>query len=812
MRKRFIRMLAYIYIFFIVLHRRLSVVEKRRAATGICAGVMVFALAVSLFSPGAVHLVSSEQMAAKTSLKSYNRVTTSDTMASIEINQSSVATKEKISDASAGKEKRNTVIKNISKSSGDRNAVVENPVLLSQVKALYENNGIRPENVTEGMFYQYPVEIGYMVETNYDRVQTAADYVFKDIFETKPEQEADTEDIDAQTPKDEAEAARASEGAVDGQKSENKTETMDEADVADTDRDVQTPEDKENEERQMTASERFQRDVWNVILPTSPMERSLSDSERSAHTIVKKPALSTGSKKNSQKSETPQKEHDDIAEISDKAQESDGGALESVEGETEQPNTGMALEEASAQDTGNNEKTVSESGGTEESSEEQSSSNADEVGAETEKAVTADAGYFTVRGSMRAGAGAFVGDVIIEPTGVNGFDQIRIGEDGAFGSSVVLTENGADKKVLLYFSNGSEVTNGVEYTYSKDAAAPVLAFSEEGLGRLQGNDKIIYCTKDTRLKVLPDDDLGDAGGSGIDKICYVYGDKLLYVVDNFDEAGIEVPDNFYGRILMNCSDKAGNTSDMLSKYYLVENNAPTITIAADALCTTPYTLWIDVEEQGHIVSGIQKVECSINGEPYEISDLTLLESVTIDKDVEVPSKYEFSVPFTEEGEYEIFVTVTDNAGNVSAKAQTINVTKPELVSVFMPKEFVMHIDPQQLAGKEQIYSDDITLVNNSEFGVQVSIKNIELTVKDEVSDTGVRKDCDIYLVAPDTGEHILLKKGENKEVYSYCLPEGAEGAIANLTFVGNTSEGSDFMWRSSDIMINVELEFRKWEE
>lgn len=810
MRKRFIRMLAYIYVFFIVLHRRLSVVEKRRAAEGICGGVMVFALAVSLLSPGAVQLVSPEQMAAKTPSKSYNRVTNSDTMASIEINQSSVATKEKISDTSAGKEKRNTVMKNISKSSSDSNAVVENPVLLSQVKALYENNGIRPENVTGGMFYQYPVEIGYMVETNYDRVQTAADYVFKDIFETKPEQEADTEDIDAQAPKDEAETAGVSEGAADGKKSENKTETMDEADVADTD--VQMPEDKESEERQMTASERFQRDVWNVILPTIPMERSLSDSERSAHTIVKKPVSSTGSKKNSQKSETPQKEQADIAKISDKEQASEGGALESVEEETEQPNTEMALEEASAQDAGNNEKTASESGGTEESSEEESSSNADEDGAETEKAVTADAGYFTVRGSMHAGAEAFVGDVIIEPTGVNGFDQIRIGEDGAFSSSVVLTENGADKKVVLYFSNGSEVTNGVEYTYSKDTAAPVLAFNEEGLGRLQGNDKIIYCTKDTRLKVLPDDDLGDAGGTGIDKICYVYGDKLLYVVDNFDEAGIEVPDNFYGRILMNCSDKAGNTSELLSKYYLVENNAPAITIAADSLCTTPYTLWIDVEEQGHIVSGIQKVECSINGEPYEISDLTLLESVTIDKDVEVPSKYEFSVPFTEEGEYEIFVTVTDNAGNVSAITKTINVTKPELVSVFMPKEFVMHIDPQQLAGKEQIYSDDITLINNSEFGVQVSVKNIELTVKDEVSDTGVRKDCDIYLVAPDTGEHILLKKGENKEVYAYCLPEGAEGAIANLTFVGNTSEGSDFMWRSSDIMIKVELEFRKWEE
>lgn len=772
MRKRFIRMLAYIYIFFIVLHRRLSIVEKRRAATGICAGVMVFALAVSLFSPGAVHLVSSEQ---KTVSKSHNRVKNSGTIANIEINQSSVSTKEEISDASGDAGKRNTVMKNISGPSDGSNAVAENLVPLSQVNTLYENNGVRPENESEGMFYQYPVEIGYAVGTNYDRVQTEADHVVKDVFEMKPDKE----------------------------------DRADEAGRADADIGDQASEDKEEDE-QMTVIERFQRDIWNVILPTNPVERSLSDSERSANTIVKKPVLSDVEKtsrkeKESQKKDSS-KEQDGIEEMPDKEQETDQDVSESLEEGIEQSDTDKALEEASAQDAEDSEKTAFELEDNKEALEEESSSESDGTG---QKTVTADASYFTVRGSMRAGAEAFVGDVIIEPTGVNGFDQIRIGEYGEFSSSVMLTENGADKKVVLYFSNGSEVTNGVEYTYSKDTVAPTLAFDEEGLGRLEGEDKIIYCTKDTRFKVLPNDDLG---GTGIDKICYVYGDNLVYVVDNFDEAGIEVPGNFYGRILMNCSDKAGNTSEVQSKYCLVENNAPAIRIAADALCTTPYTLWIDVEEEGHIVSGIQKVECSVNGEAYEISDLTLLESVTIDKDVEVPSKYEFSMPFTDEGEYEVFVTVTDNAGNVSAAVQTITVMKPELVSVSMPKEFVMHIDPQQLAGKEQIYSDDITLINNSEFGVQVNIKNIELTVKEEVSDTGVKKDCDIYLVAPDTGERILLKKGENKEVYSYCLPEGAEGAIANLTFVGNTSEDSGFMWRSSDIMINVELEFRKWEE
>ena len=158
---------------------------------------------------------------------------------------------------------------------------------------------------------------------------------------------------------------------------------------------------------------------------------------------------------------------------------------------------------------------------------------------------------------------------------------------------------------------------------------------------------------------------------------------------------------FMGRILANCSDKAGNTSDIVSKFYLVEPDAPVITMVEDELCTAPYTLWVNV---------------------------------------------------------------TDNAGNSSSMTRTLQVTRQELVSVYMPETFTVHIDPQQLAGKEQIFSDDITLRNNSEFDVKVTIKNVKLKVNDEMSDSGVKKDADIYLIASDTGDRILLKKGSNKNV------------------------------------------------
>ncbi|MDE6433405.1 MAG: hypothetical protein K2L07_04175 [Lachnospiraceae bacterium] len=792
MREKIARIFVYIYVFFATLNRRLSIVMKKRLAEGICAGTLVLLLMISLLGSGVTHSIPEEQMMSTASVKKHNTVTNKNTTASIEIHNSEVAAEKTDYDqqeqtsSKKGSVKRNVVSP---AQTSDRNAVVENPVPLSQVQALYRNNGIKPLGNEEKVLYQYPVEIGYAIDFNYDGKQTKADYLLNDVFETRPEKDngknvQDVADSEEQTQNiDDEESNRNME---DGEEDPRNTEDSegqaqdDEEDIRNTEDSEEQTQDNTEKDKRITASIQFQKNIWNAILPTSPIEKSLSEDERKARTAVKKTV--SGGRKSESNEELPssEEEADDVGVSEDQENASDTE-------ETEQ-------EEALAQ-----EEDV-QSGEEEQESE------------EAEQKIVANAGYFTVRGSMRTDVEAFVGDITIEPTGIKGFNQVRIGEDGEFGSAVTLTKDAADEKVTLYFSNGSQVTTGVDFTYSKDTVSPVLTFDEEGLNKLQGDNKTIYCTNDSKLNIACDDDLDGTPGTGIDKLCYVYGDKLLYVVDHFNEAGIQIADDFYGRILMNCTDKAGNASDVISKYYLMEQSAPEISMAQDAICTTPYTLWVDVADKGHIISGIEKVECSVNGESYDISDLTLLEEVVIDKGIEVPSKYEFSLPFTEEGEYDVVVTVTDHAGNVSVKEQTITVEKPELVSVFMPQQFTIHIDPQQILNREQIFSDDITLVNNSEFDVKINIKSIELAVKDEVSDTGVKKDCNIYLVAPDTGEKILINKGNNKNVYSYCLPEGADGDISTLLFVGETTEGSDEMWESTDITINMELGFEKWRE
>lgn len=773
MRKKFARIFVCIYVFFATLNRKLSIVMKKRLAEGICVGTLVLLLMISLLGSGVPHSIPEEQMMSTASVKKHNTVTNKNTTASIEIHNSEVAAgkADAVQDVQQGENsgKKGSIRQNtVSHTQTDgRNAVVENPVPLSQVQALYENNGVKPLGNGEKVLYQYPVEIGYAVDFNYDGKQAEADYLLNDVFETMPEKDNENQD-----------AADGEDQTQDMDDEENTRNMEDsEEDARDTEDNGEQKKDKAKQEtdKRITASIQFQKNVWNAILPTSPVEKSLSKDEQKAHTTVRKAV-----KKDEQKSEQNEDLSDDEAETGEGADH---------EGESEEPESD-----------------------TEESEPEEDSQQADGESEDAGQEIVANAGYFTVRGSMRADVEAFVGDITIEPTGINGFDQVRVGEDGEFGSAVILTKDAADEKVTLYFSDGSRVTTGVDFTYSKDTVSPVLTFDEEELYKLQGDNKTIYCTNDSKLNIALDDNLDGTPGTGIDKLCYVYSDKLLYVVDHFDEAGIQVADDFYGRILMNCTDKAGNASDVISKYYLVEQNAPEISMAEDAICTTPYTLWVDVADTGHIISGIREVECSINGESYDISDLTLLEETVIDKGITVPSKYEFSLPFTEEGEYDVVVTVTDYAGNVSVKEQTITVEKPELVSVFMPQQFTIHIDPQQILEREQIFSDDITLVNNSEFDVRINIKSIELTVKDEVSDTGVKKDCNIYLVAPDTGEKIPINKGNSENVYSYCLPEGADGAIGTLLFVGETTEGSDAMWENTDIAINMELGFEKWRE
>lgn len=420
-----------------------------------------------------------------------------------------------------------------------------------------------------------------------------------------------------------------------------------------------------------------------------------------------------------------------------------------------------------------------------------------------------DAGCYSFNGTLNTTGTYYVSDILLKPLGVDGYDLVRIGKQGKFYHSVLLTEEGTDISVPLYFSDGKKISNEVVFGYSKDTVNPRLEVVTDGLNVLETEHKQIYCVNEDKIALLLSD---EEPGSGIERAKYEFGDRTKYALEDLAHAGIIFGANYYGSVRTHCEDKAGNISKEKEIYCLYENNAPVITTSETARCSAPYSMWIHIAEEGEIVSGIKEITCKVNGEETELSELCVSESVTLYPELTVPTKGWYRILFDEVGKYEIEFTVEDYAGNVTTENRTITVNEPELVSVFMPEHFTIHIDPQQLTEREQVYSDEIKLVNNSEFDVRVNVEEIVLDVNSGVSDMGVEKDCQMYLVAPDTGEKIPLQKGESKDVYSYKLPADSVEGMKNLYFCGDTTEGSDRMWENSDISIQLKLSFEKWEE
>lgn len=584
-RRKCIRIIVYVCVFFIVLNRRLSVTAKKRLAVSFSGLVVAMAILFSLLGQGDME-TTAQKISMRTTLDgSHNRVTTGHTEAKIELNRSRVLNEKEESEGTVtenpeskdGKAEQysnaSVVTGNRKTPSGDQpNKIEQQKQTLTQVQALLANNGESRQSDTVRICYQYPVELGHDLRQNYNRVQSAKDYIFRDVY------------------------------------------------------DVTRGEKTEGGSPQAVSSQAV---TFQTVLP----------------------------------------------------------------------------------------QTV------------------------TAQAVTAQA------------------------------------------------------------VEGSDATEGT--------GVPVLTLREEKITKIRSNNKEIFCTNDNHIQVDASD---GRKGSDIEEICYAYSDKLKYCVEPFKETWMEVPDDFYGRIYAKCTDTESKTSAILSEYFLVEKQAPEIQFSQDAFCAAPYMFWVNIGETGHIVSGVRDVTCTVDGKLYKITDLTENESTILDKGLEVPTKCEFSIPFAEVGSHRVVVTVTDYAGNKSTKETMIQVREPELISVFMPREFAIHIDPQQLAGREQIYSDDIILKNNSNFDVKVTVKNVQVTVKDEVSDVGVKKDCSLYMIAPDTGERIPLRKGKNQGVYSYCLPKESEKQIGKLQFVGETAKGSDEMWKDSDVVITVDLGFSREEK
>jgi len=751
----------------------------------------------------------------------------------------------------SGKSK-NRVVSNVSKSGENQaNRVVENPEPLNYVEKIFANHGTAPVIGELLKKYQYPVEIGYSYDKNYDGKNEAGDFILNKVYDTEELNEDSTEE----SPLDEKKAS--GDAVVDSNKEDTlQTEASGDAVVeqtAGTEQDrVASGEDMNDQQlvsgdavaKEQKKLEEYRKDIWKQIMQTKPVDVEIEKKVMKTTPVKKTDANESSDSKQTTEleqttesfesepnTETNQNKEDEAQSID--TEEIASGDEKKIPTESTEYENGESIEQDNDEPeavTKDEEETITQATTTEAATSEQATASGDAVlSVETASEPVAEkeevAGYYIIRGKMREGSDVYVSDIEIIPAGVDGFNKVRMGEDGEFKDSIVLTEDVVEREIKLYFTDGETITDATTFTYSKDTVTPSLRWMEEDYTLLQSVNRTIYCTKEDKLSVQVIDNEDDAEGDSsktVERIQYLYGTKHAAVTD-LENARLEqdkaenifalpMNEDFYGRVLFTCHDRAGNVSDIQSQFVLVDHSAPVIQLSQDERCSAPYSLWVNVEEMGHIVSGIQTIQCVVDGNIYEVSESVVRETHTLDEGLEVSSKLTFPIELADVGIHAISIRVLDYAGNETIVEQSVEVTEPELVSIYMPRNFTIHIDPQQLAGREQIYSDNVELKNVSKFDVRVNIDNVVLNVNDEVSADGILKDCELYLIAPDTGEKIKLKKGENKNVYSYRLPVEAVGDLANIRFVGTTTEGSDRLWKGSDISLSLQVSFVKWDD
>ncbi len=413
-----------------------------------------------------------------------------------------------------------------------------------------------------------------------------------------------------------------------------------------------------------------------------------------------------------------------------------------------------------------------------------------------------------VKGLARSGRDAYAGDIELIPTGENGFDRIRLGSEQEYAGSVVIREDASPGALTVYVTNGKEERSTV-FSYTRDTADPGISIDGKAYQILETGKEEIYCTNSPDIRFSIQDGEQSAG---VDRINLVYGDRFGFIFDHLEEPCYTLPEQFYGRLNYSCQDRAGNISEAVSRYLMIEKDAPSIQVVESERYTAPYTMGVSVEDSGEIISGIQTIECFVNGQPYELNHVITTETVKLANDLEVPAKQAFSLNFEEIGHYDISIRVIDNCGNAVMLHKEIDVTEEELVAVFLAKEFKIYVDPDRIFGGEQVFSKGLALKNISSVDTRVTVKSVNVDVKSEKLENGVEKDCQLYLVAPDTGERIPLQNGLNENVYSFVMPADEAGTLSGLDFVGELTVGSEPYWKQGDIGINLRFEFEKIEK
>ena len=126
----------------------------------------------------------------------------------------------------------------------------------------------------------------------------------------------------------------------------------------------------------------------------------------------------------------------------------------------------------------------------------------------------------------------------------------------------------------------------------------------------------------------------------------------------------------------------------------------------------------------------------------------------------------------------------------------------------IPANAQLIIDPYNMAGKGQIYSSDIEVINYGEEDLNVNITKAIVKYPNENALNGIIKTCQLQLKLKN-GQETTIGDGVNKNVMSFALGCQEENAKVVLTLGGSVSDGSEMLWQDGDIKIQLIFTFEQ---
>lgn len=414
-------------------------------------------------------------------------------------------------------------------------------------------------------------------------------------------------------------------------------------------------------------------------------------------------------------------------------------------------------------------------------------------------AVTPNENYFTVNGSKSPDGGWYNGEITISASGINGFDGICT-EEGVVSTNLKINGDCENGQVKIYFVKGGAKTEGYLFRYSIDSTKPEITINKTWYdgGVARSLSGYTVGSGNFHVQILVGDNL-----SGVRRCTYTLNGQTYTASIKNGLASIEINEETIGDVVIGLEDYAGNYATATLKNVVVDYTKPSLSVNVPAsdegVVRVPNVVTVNVSDGGAAPSGIRKIEYSIDGGQNIISEIS-------DYNTEASVR----VPFYEEGTHILTVHVTDNSGNTYEYMQSIDLKPSVIICVEVPTNSTITVDPFNINGKGQIYSEEIFIKNKGNTRLEGSVETLNCQVNTGVFN-GVSKDCNIFLnldLLPN--QAFSLNKGINNNVCSFIL--GSSGEEENkdnaaLKFNGYISTGSEELWKPRDIKIDIVFMF-----